>query len=375
MPHYLLKQLVFACTLLIGLFIYPSAAYTTGYNAQNSPVYIRIFKEESLLEVWQKQGNIYTLYKSYKICKWSGKLGPKQVEGDKQSPEGFYSLTSGQMGWYTRKWRHSFNIGFPNRYDLSQKRTGTNLLIHGGCTSVGCYAMTNESILEIYDFIATKVENGQQSVPLHIFPFRMTAENMQRHSASPWFSFWQQLKPAYDLFEYYRTPPYIQVCSGNYHIQARNFSRLNPQFLANINMRMQRYFSRTSSSVKGATYSDRCQNVQANWVAKRTARHQSPRRGKSLLLPTLAEQAYGGKYLYPRISRKTRRIIIACNINKPSCKRWLFLKKKRLRKIYAKRRHRSYRSRSARRRAKHKRRYRTTRKRGRRHRLAARRRR
>ncbi len=373
----LIHKILLSALCLVMSFLMPSPPLQASENmlapqaflkSLAAPVYIRIFKEESRLEVWQKSGNSYTLYKAYKICKWSGRLGPKQIEGDKQSPEGFYTLTSGQMGWYTRKWRQSFNIGFPNNYDLSQKRTGTNLLIHGGCSSVGCYAMTNKAMSEIYEFIASKAENGQQVIPLHIFPFRMTKANLERHKKSPWLSFWQELKPAYDMFEQTRTPPFVEVCSGKYHIRNDKPVTLSLKLLNAFN----RYFKNSArltpkTKQQQITQSRICKNLQARWVAKRAERHTQPKRGNSLFLPSIGEQAYGGKLLYPRIGSRTRQIIIRCNINRPSCKRWIYLKKKRLRKIYAKSRsrHRTRKRRSARRRIKH-RNYRTTRKRGRR---------
>ncbi len=358
-----LKYILVTCLTLwtAGLILaLPSFAEGRGLTASNNaPIYMRIFKSEGVLELWHKTGNQYQLYKSYKICKWSGRLGPKQMEGDKQSPEGFYTLTSGQLGWYTSKWRESFNVGFPNNFDIAQKRTGTNILIHGGCSSVGCYAMTNKAMHEIYNFIATKVENGQQSIPLHIFPFRMTQENMAKYALSPWHSFWQTLKPAYDLFEKNRTPPVVQVCSGRYKIQSRKPASAQRALLSITNRRLAYRLTHFTPKLttEAPKFSKICKPVQAQWVAKRQARHPAPRRGRGLYRPARDELAYRGKRMYPRLGARARRFIIRCNISKPSCKRWVFLKTKRVRKIRARSRHRTARTRTAKRRSSHKRRY------------------
>ena len=117
---------------------------------RTSPVMARIFKEEGKLEIWkQKSNGRYDIISSYDICKWSGKLGPKYIEGDRQAPEGFYTVRPAQMN--PRSSFHlAFNMGFPNAYDRANGRSGANLMVHGACSSSGCYSMTDEQIEQIY---------------------------------------------------------------------------------------------------------------------------------------------------------------------------------------------------------------------------------
>ena len=179
-------------------------------------VFLRIFKEESELEVWMAKGDAYVHFATYPICFWSGSLGPKLAEGDKQTPEGFYTVTRRQLHLIGR-WPRSLNLGFPNVYDRSHRRTGSYILIHGGCSSVGCYAMTDDVRRELYDLVARAIRRGRQRwVHVHAFPFRMTDENMDRHRGSEWADFWANLKQGYDLFEETRVPPQVGVCDGRY---------------------------------------------------------------------------------------------------------------------------------------------------------------
>lgn len=182
----------------------------------SSPILIRIFKEESELEVWKtKADGRYYHFKTYPICNWSGKLGPKIKVGDKQAPEGFYQVSRGQLN-PNSKFHLSFNLGFPNSFDKSRGRTGAHLMVHGNCKSLGCYAMTDALIEEIYILAREAFVGGQQSVPVHAFPFRMTKKNMARHRRSRWIGFWRNLKQGYDAFEISRKPPKIDVCEKRY---------------------------------------------------------------------------------------------------------------------------------------------------------------
>ncbi|PZU85006.1 MAG: hypothetical protein DI528_12940 [Shinella sp.] len=183
---------------------------------RNSPIAIRIFKEEGVLEIWKaKTDNRFEKIKEYAICAWSGKLGPKIKEGDRQAPEGFYPLSPQHLN-PNSKYYLAINTGFPNRYDSANGRNGTNLMIHGACSSAGCYSMTDEQILEIYAFARDAFKGGQQTIQLQAFPFRMTAENMARHRASQHFEFWQMLKAGYDNFEVTKRPPEVAVCDKKY---------------------------------------------------------------------------------------------------------------------------------------------------------------
>lgn len=188
--------------------------------ALGSPVFIRIFKQPKELEVWIAKASgdkpaRYALFQTYPICAYSGELGPKLKEGDRQSPEGFYSVDSSALN-PNSSYHLSFNLGFPNAYDRSHGRTGSFLMVHGRCVSVGCYAMTDRGIDEIYLLVEAALLNGGPAIPVHIFPFRMTAANMEAHKASPWHAFWTELKTAHDAFEATSVPPRIEVKSARY---------------------------------------------------------------------------------------------------------------------------------------------------------------
>lgn len=186
-----------------------------------APILVRIFKEESELEVWKaRDDGRYYHFKTYPICTWSGQLGPKQQQGDRQAPEGFYTISKTQMN-PNSNFHLAFNIGYPNAYDRAWGRTGDALMVHGKCKSVGCYAMTDALMEEIYALAREQFLGGQDSFPVHAFPFRMTAENMARHSSDPWYPFWQTLKEGYDYFEAARLPPAITVCEKRYNVNVQ----------------------------------------------------------------------------------------------------------------------------------------------------------
>ncbi|MCB2182128.1 MAG: murein L,D-transpeptidase [Desulfobulbaceae bacterium] len=180
-----------------------------------SPIFIRIFKESSELEIWVKGKNKYELFKTYDICSFSGELGPKQREGDLQSPEGFYLVEGSQLNPFSR-FHLSFNLGYPNQYDRIHGRTGSALMVHGSCVSAGCFAMTDPIVEEIYTLAEAALKNGQPFFKVHIFPFRMTADNMARHKNSQWINFWKNLKEGYDYFEKNNQPPDTSVRKKRY---------------------------------------------------------------------------------------------------------------------------------------------------------------
>lgn len=183
---------------------------------RTSPIMIRIFKEEGELEIWkQKENGRYGLAASYDICKWSGKLGPKFTEGDRQAPEGFYEIRPWQMNPKSN-YHLAFNIGYPNAYDHAHGRTGSNLMVHGACSSAGCYSMTDEQVEQIYAFARDAFRGGQKAFQVQAFPFRMTAENMARYKDDPNFAFWSNLKEGYDHFEITKVPPKVDVCGRRY---------------------------------------------------------------------------------------------------------------------------------------------------------------
>jgi murein L,D-transpeptidase YafK len=186
----------------------------------DTQIFVRIFKEESELEIWKARddGRFYH-FKTYPICTWSGELGPKIRQGDKQAPEGFYTVTKRQMNPKS-SYHLSFNLGFPNAYDRAHGRTGDFLMVHGNCTSAGCYAMTDGLVEEIYALAREQFEAGHEAFEVHAFPFRMTDANMARHRGSPHYRFWQTLKEGYDHFEVARQPPRVAVCERRYIVNA-----------------------------------------------------------------------------------------------------------------------------------------------------------
>lgn len=188
---------------------------------EDSAMLIRIFKAESELEVWMSRGGgaRYMLFGTYPICYWSGTLGPKLKEGDRQAPEGFYSVTLPRANPNGRRWPQALDIGYPNPFDTLHARSGSYILIHGGCASIGCFAMTNGVNKELHRLAVRVLDAGQAYVPVHVFPFRMTEENLARHQMPDLRPFWRNLKEGYDLFAHTRRPPRITVCGTRYHFE------------------------------------------------------------------------------------------------------------------------------------------------------------
>lgn len=182
------------------------------------PVFLRIFKQEAVLELWMRNDKGWRLFQSYPICRFSGRLGPKLKTGDHQAPEGFYQVAAGQLNPNSRH-HLSFNLGFPNAFDRAHGRTGSYLMVHGGCSSIGCYAMTDPAVDDIYRLVAAALRNGQTRVDVHAFPFRMTPANMASHGSSRWIDFWNDLKPAYDLFEKGRQVPAVELVDRRYVVK------------------------------------------------------------------------------------------------------------------------------------------------------------
>ena len=194
----------------------PTRIAAMGVNLGASTL-IRIFKAESELEIWMHKDGVYVHFATYPICYWSGTSGPKLREGDRQTPEGFYTITSEQLHGGGR-WPRSLDIGFPNAYDRTHQRSGSHILVHGGCNSVGCFAVTDAVNAEIYDIVSASLRLDTLHVPVHVFPFRMSEENLAAHASDAWISFWRNLKHGYDSFERTRLPPRIRVCEGSYQI-------------------------------------------------------------------------------------------------------------------------------------------------------------
>ncbi|MGE3149506.1 MAG: L,D-transpeptidase family protein [Pseudorhodoplanes sp.] len=187
---------------------------------KTSPILVRLFKQEAELEVWKEdRSGHYALLKTYPICRWSGELGPKIKEGDRQAPEGFYSITPAQMNPNSAYYL-SFNLGYPNAFDRALGRTGSQLMVHGDCSSRGCYAMTDEQIAEIYALGRESFFGGQRAFQVQAYPFRMTAANMAKHRNNPNMPFWRMIKQGYDAFEVTKLEPKVDVCEKRYVFNA-----------------------------------------------------------------------------------------------------------------------------------------------------------
>ncbi|MDQ0467931.1 L,D-transpeptidase family protein [Labrys wisconsinensis] len=183
---------------------------------RSAPVLVRIYKQESELELWkQTNSGRYALLKTYPICRWSGQLGPKKVEGDRQVPEGFYSVAQSQMNPNSQYYL-SFDVGYPNNFDRTLGRAGGDIMVHGGCSSRGCFAMTNDQMGEIYAVAREALQGGQGAFQVQSLPFRMTAENMVRNRRNPNYGFWQNLKEGADNFEVTKQPVQVAACGSRY---------------------------------------------------------------------------------------------------------------------------------------------------------------
>lgn len=189
---------------------------------KEAPILVRVFKQESELEIWKQDRNgRFALLKTYPICRWSGELGPKLREGDRQAPEGFYTITPHQMNPNSAFYL-SFDLGYPNSYDRAHGRTGAHLMVHGDCSSRGCYSMTDEQIAEIYALGREAFFGGQKAFQVQAYPFRMTPENLAKHRSNPHMAFWKMLKRGNDHFEVTRLEPKVSVCEKRYVFDAQN---------------------------------------------------------------------------------------------------------------------------------------------------------
>lgn len=233
------RRLLTAASLFAGAALL-SACYGGDFEKENTPIpsylkskmtdmevgerdniFIRIFKQEAELEVWKKTASgKFALLTTYEICAWSGDLGPKFKEGDRQAPEGFYRVTPGLMN-PNSSFHLSFNLGFPNAYDRSRGRTGSFLMVHGACSSAGCYSMEDKQIEEIYALAREAFLGGQKAFQVHAFPFRMTAENMAIFKDDKHMPFWRTLKRGYEHFELTGVAPKVDACNRGYVFNAK----------------------------------------------------------------------------------------------------------------------------------------------------------
>ncbi len=188
---------------------------------KNAPILLRAFKKEAELEIWKMKTNgEYALLKSYPMCRWSGQLGPKRREGDRQVPEGFYAITPQKMNPNSAYYL-SFDVGYPNAYDRAHNSTGSLIMVHGACSSAGCFSMTDEQIAEIYAITREAFSGGQPALQMQSMPFRMTPENLAAHRFDANMKFWRQIKEGSDHFEITRKEPQVAVCGQRYVFNAK----------------------------------------------------------------------------------------------------------------------------------------------------------
>jgi murein L,D-transpeptidase YafK len=194
-----------------------SQSERVGANA-SSPVLIRIFKQSKELELWRKTiDGSYALVKTYEICTYSGELGPKIKQGDRQAPEGFYTVGAAQLNYHSIRYL-SLNTGYPNIYDRMHGYTGAALMIHGGCDSAGCFAIEDQPMQEVFTAVRDAIKAGQKTVQVHIYPFRLNALNMFFNRENKDIGFWQQLKSGYDKFENTRSELQVNIVNKKYVI-------------------------------------------------------------------------------------------------------------------------------------------------------------
>lgn len=192
-------------------------------------IFVRIYKQDSQLEVWKPTSNgDYALLETYEICAWSGAIGPKYKEGDRQAPEGIYTISRGLMNPKSAYYL-SFNLGYPNKFDRSYGRTGKHLMVHGDCSSRGCYAMTDEKIGEIYALAREAFDGGNKSFQVQIFPFRPTPEKLGEYKDHKHAAFWRNIREGAAHFDLTKRPPKVDVCDRTYQFNAKTASgaRLN----------------------------------------------------------------------------------------------------------------------------------------------------
>jgi len=184
------------------------------------PVYIRLFKDEGVIEVWMQKNaeSRFELFEVYPICKHSGALGPKVKQGDRQAPEGFYEVNRRHLN-PNSKYHLAINMGYPNAFDKAHGRTGDFLMIHGACASIGCYALTNANIEEVYAIVEAALNKGQENIAVHAFPFRMTQDALIQRKDNKWIDFWMSdLLPVYDVFDITGLPPRVMTCDKTYQL-------------------------------------------------------------------------------------------------------------------------------------------------------------
>ncbi|SFZ85780.1 Murein L,D-transpeptidase YafK [Devosia enhydra] len=201
-----------------------AASLAAAGHRLGDAAHVRIYKQEARLELWLEAADgRYRLFRSYEICAFSGDLGPKFREGDRQAPEGFYKVRTAQLNPASRH-HLAFNLGFPNEYDRQHGRTGSALMVHGGCSSVGCYAITDAHVDEVYAVVEAALRQGQDGVDVHVFPFAMSPDAVAAAEAAdhPHADFWANLLEGHALFVRTGRPPGVAACNGRYVFDRRD---------------------------------------------------------------------------------------------------------------------------------------------------------
>lgn len=307
-------------------------------------IFLRIFKAESELELWMRKGDKFVLFATYPICQWSGVLGPKFYEGDNQSPEGFYTVARRQMNWRSRH-RRAFNLNYPNLLDKSLGRTGSYILVHGGCSTEGCFAMTNDVIDEIFRIGIAALDGGQKQFHVQVLPFRLEIANVLKHAKSPWYQYWLNLKTGYDLFQDTNVPPVVRVCRNRYAFeQGDSLSNGEPIEMADCDPSISGV---DGSILRFAETDERVKAAAAELKALATARlaRKAAHRGisstlaahKPLEAPKATEkpnsqanaQQSAQANVLPVAPKKVAVAPPPCNINLASCRRFVALRQSR----------------------------------------------
>lgn len=197
-------------------------------TSPEAPMLIRAYKKEAELEIWKMRSDgRYVPLKTFPMCRWSGQLGPKRRQGDRQVPEGFYAIGPAQMN-PNSSYYLSFNVGYPNALDRALGHTGGDIMVHGACSSAGCFSMTDKQIAEIYAIARSSLAGGQRAIQMQSFPFKMTAENLAKHRLDPNIEFWKQLKEGSDHFEVTYQEPQVAFCNRRYVFNAEGAANLDP---------------------------------------------------------------------------------------------------------------------------------------------------
>lgn len=283
--------------ILFFIFCGHAAAFTNSNNqnleaVKGKPIFIQIFKQEKILELYSQDAGKYNLVKTYPICNYSGGLGPKKRQGDYKSPEGFYEATFSQLK-PDSEYHRAINLGYPNQYDMYHGYSGNFLMIHGDCVSVGCYAMQNGPMEEIYNMAEAALSAGQSVIPIHIYPFRMTKSNLEKQKHSVYYEFWQDLAKGYEYFQKNNRPAKIFVNDGRYalHQEGNSDTHLASQnsYLPNADNAVNQLTKPIASKTSNSNTAKSEKSVRSNSSDLRQGSQSSSAKNKKV--PSLLEEA------------------------------------------------------------------------------------